>query len=88
MPDVRMLREEQRIERHLHFRSLDNSTAYYKAQEKIAEILKRGDYLSYGKRQAIIYDCQVKQAIADNAEYQALTQLEKIFADQECKPTG
>lgn len=88
IPDVRMLREEQRIERHLHFRSWDNSTAYYKAQEKIAEILKRGDYLSYGKRQAIIYDCQVKQAIADNAAYQALTQLEKIFADQECKPTG
>ena len=50
-----------------------------------AEILKRGDYLSYGKRQAIIFDCQTKQAIADNAAYQALTQLEKIFADQECK---
>ena len=85
MPDVRMLREEQRIERHLHFRSWDNSTAYYKAQEEIAKILKRGDYLSYGKRQAIIYDCRTKQAIADKAEYQSLCLLEKILAEQECK---
>ena len=85
MPDVRMLREEQRIERHLHFRSWDNSPAYYMAQRKIAEILKRGDYLSYGKRQAIIYDCQIKQAVADNAEYQSLTQLERIFAEIEFK---
>lgn len=79
MPEVCMLREEQRIESRLHFRSWDNTRAFYEAQEKIAEILRRGDYLSYGKRQAIIYDCYIRQALECNAEYQALCELEEMF---------
>ena len=77
--DVRLLREEQHIERRLHFTARDNNEAYYIAQRKIAEIERRGDYLSYGKRQAIIFDCRVQQAIEDNAEYQALTEFEELM---------
>lgn len=62
MPDVRILREEQRIERRLHFESRETfSRASFEAQKQIALILKRGQYLSYGKRQAIIYEC-IEQA--------------------------
>lgn len=68
MPDVRMLREEQRIESGLHFSSTYYGEAYFTAQKKIHEILKRGSYLSYGQRQAIIYDCKMKSS----AEYKKL----------------
>lgn len=73
-------------QRQCHFDSYSNNTpAYYKAQERIAEIIKRGDYLSYGKRQAIIYDCQLGQALEENAEYQALSRFEQLLREQECK---
>ncbi|MGN0594832.1 MAG: sigma factor-like helix-turn-helix DNA-binding protein [Hominimerdicola sp.] len=83
MPDVRMLREEQHIERSLHFDSRANGEAYFIAQRKIAEILKRGSYLSYGQRQAIIYDCKMKSSAEYKklyAEYQAFEELERAFA--------
>ncbi len=69
MPDVQILREEQRIEKTLHFSSRDNSIAYYQAQKRIAEILKRGDYLSYGKKQAILHDCRIRAFLNGCAEY-------------------
>lgn len=78
MPDVQMLREEQRIEKTLHFSSRDNSPAYYQAQEKIARILKRGDYLSYGKKQAIMYDCLVRAFLNGCAEYTGVDGTEGI----------
>lgn len=80
IPEIKMLREEQIVESRLHFNSRNYTRAYYQAQREINAILKRGDYLSYGKRQAIIYDCQIKQAIADNAEYQALCKIEQALA--------
>lgn len=85
MPDVRMLREEQHIERRLHFTSTYYGEAYFIAQKKIHEILQRGDYLSYGQRQAILYDCKLEKALGDCAEYQALTELERIYAEQQCR---
>lgn len=62
MPDVCMLRAEQRIDNWTHFDSRANSERYFRAQKKIHEILQRGSYLSYGQRQAIIYDCKCRAA--------------------------
>lgn len=67
MPDVRILREEQHIESLLHFESRTYSEAYFIAQKKIADILKRGSYLTYGQRQAIIYDCKLKHALQNES---------------------
>lgn len=85
MPDLRMLRAEQRIERRIHFDSRANGEAYYIAQKKIHEILQRGSYLSYGQRQAILQDCKLEAALEDCPEYQAFTELERILAEQEGK---
>ena len=58
---LKLLREEQHTERQLHFDSRIYNQAYFTAQKRIAEILRTGQYLSYGKRQAIIYECFVRQ---------------------------
>ncbi|MDO4945895.1 MAG: sigma-70 family RNA polymerase sigma factor [Ruminococcus sp.] len=85
MPDVCMLRAEQRTERRLHFDSRDNSEAYYTAQKQIHKILQRGSYLSYGQRRAIFEDCKLRAALESSPEYQALTELERIYAEHEGK---
>ncbi len=72
MPDVCMLREGQRIEQGLHFTSLYYGQAYYIAQQRIREILRRGSYLSYGQQQAILYDCAMREAVEKLPEKQAL----------------
>lgn len=82
MAELRILREEQHIENRLHFYSRTNMRAYFKAQQRIAEIIKRGSYLSYGQRQAIIYDCEIEQLAEDNAEYQAMTIFEELVSQQ------
>ncbi|MGN1133800.1 MAG: sigma-70 family RNA polymerase sigma factor [Oscillospiraceae bacterium] len=78
MPEVCMLREEQHIESRLHFTSYNYSEGYFIAQHRIADILKRGDYLSYGKRKAIEYECQ-KQAEQELEEQLADIQKEYPF---------
>ena len=82
MAELRILREEQNIESRLHFDSRTNTRAYLKAQQRISEIIKRGSYLSYGQRQAIIYDCEIEQLAEDNAEYQAMTIFEELVLQQ------
>ncbi|WP_337777787.1 sigma-70 family RNA polymerase sigma factor [Ruminococcus bicirculans (ex Wegman et al. 2014)] len=82
MAELRILREEQNIESRLHFDSRTNTRAYFKAQQRISEIIKRGSYLSYGQRQAIIYDCEIEQLAEDNAEYQAMTIFEELVSQQ------
>lgn len=85
MPDVCMLRAEQRTERRLHFTSRDNGEAYYTAQKQIHRILQSGSYLSYGQRRAIFEDCKLRAALENCPEYQALTELERIYAENEGK---
>ena len=81
MAELRILWEEQNIESRLHFDSRTNTRSYFKAQQLISEIIKRGSYLSYGQRQAIIYDCEIEQLAEDNAEYQAMTRFEQLCAE-------
>ena len=56
MPEVVMLRKSQHIERSLH-RTDTCSPEYITAQRKVSEIIARGEYLSYGQKQAIMYEC-------------------------------
>lgn len=65
---LKLLREEQHTERQLHFDSRIYNQAYFTAQKRIAEILRTGQYLSYGKRQAIIYECFVRQMFESGKE--------------------
>lgn len=81
-PAVRMLREEQRIEERLHYSSSYYGEAYYIAQRQIKAILALGDYLSYGKRQAILYDCMLEEAQEKSPEYRAMSELERILAER------
>ncbi|MGN1133866.1 MAG: sigma-70 family RNA polymerase sigma factor [Oscillospiraceae bacterium] len=85
MPEVCMLREEQHIESRLHFTSYNYSEGYFIAQQRISDILKRGDYLSYGKRKAIEYECQkqaeqeLEEQLADiRKEYPFVTDTETL----------
>lgn len=80
MPEVCMLREEQHIESRLHFTSYNYSEGYFIAQHRIADIIKRGDYLSYGKRKAIEYECQ-KQAEQELEEQLADIRKEYPFVN-------
>lgn len=65
---LRLLYEEQLTEQRLHFDSRAYNQAYFEAQKRIAVILKTGHYLSYGKRQAIIYECFVRQMFEQGKE--------------------
>ena len=60
MPEVVMLRKGQHIERSLHHFTNTSSPDYIRAQRKVSEIIARGEYLSYGQKQAIIYECMVR----------------------------
>lgn len=75
MPEVVMLRQEQKIERRFHRFTNTNSPEYFMAQRKISDILARGDYLSYGQRQAILCDCAVRLATENSPEYQLFCSL-------------
>lgn len=58
---LNLLYEEQLAEARLHFKSFAYSRAFFEAQAEIKRILQTGQYLSYGKRQAIIYECMQRR---------------------------
>ena len=65
---LRILYEEQRIDTYLHFTARNYSRAYFEGQKLINAIERRGHYLSYGKRQAIIYDCLMQSRAEDEKQ--------------------
>lgn len=77
--DLCLLRAEQRIDRKLHFSSREYSKAYLQAQEQIQDIFKRGSYLTYGQRQAILFDCQVRATAEHNKLYASICELEDLL---------
>lgn len=86
-PELSVYRQEQRLERRLHFGSRNYSEAFMRAQKEIKRILDAGRYLSYGREQAIIRDCIFKAQLEEHpqleAEYKAFTLLEQLAAKRE-----
>ena len=78
MPEVVILRREQRIEKHFHNRK-PCTPDYYLLQKRINKILRNGgDLLSYGKKQAIILECEAGKKAADSPEYLLYLSLSEI----------
>lgn len=78
MPEVVILRREQRIEKHFHNRK-PCTPDYYLLQKRINKILRNGgDLLSYGKKQAILLECAAGKKAADSPEYLLYLSLSEI----------
>ncbi|MBQ9541949.1 sigma-70 family RNA polymerase sigma factor [Ruminococcus sp.] len=77
MPALCILRREQKEERQFHNKQ-SFTHDWYHIQQRISIILKHGgEYLSYGQKQAIIFDCKVRQAAESNPEYKIYKSLAK-----------
>lgn len=74
MPALKILDEEYRLERRLHFDSRANRYSYLLAQQQIRQILQTGEYLTAQQRRRITEECLLKS----DPVYQAMRALEKF----------
>lgn len=80
---LRILYEEQQIDRYFHFTARNYSRAYFEGQKLINAIERRGHYLSYGKRQAIIYDCLMQARAEDEKQAAEIEEKGEPLSDFE-----
>lgn len=71
MPALKVLDEEYRAERRLHFNSHAYGYSYMVAQQEVRHILRTGEYLTESQRQRIAADC----AAQSDPVYRALQAL-------------
>ena len=94
MPALKILDIENTIDHKYHFDNRTNNYVYYRAAKKIRRILETGRYISYGHKQAIIYECRIQaeaeRVLESDLTYQTFLAMsnDPEFSYYECLKNG